>query len=79
MAVTPTPEQCRIAESAAARLDLAVAGVDLLDSALEGPQLIEVNSAPGLGGITAATGRDLAGEIVRLVCGAASPTVASAA
>jgi ribosomal protein S6--L-glutamate ligase len=78
-AVTPTPEQCRIAETAAERLGLAVAGVDLLDSAREGPLLIEVNSAPGLGGITSATRLDVAGEIVRLADSAVSPTVASAA
>lgn len=79
MALTPTPDQCRIAEAAAVRLGLAVAGVDLLDSAREGPLLIEVNSAPGLGGITSATGRDLAGEIIRLVDSAVSSTVATAA
>ena len=77
--LTPTPEQCRIAEAAAARLGLAVAGVDLLDSAREGPLLIEVNSAPGLGGITLATGRDLAGDIVEFVEGAVQSSVATAA
>jgi ribosomal protein S6--L-glutamate ligase len=78
-ALTPTPEQCRIAEAAALRLGLAVAGVDLLDSPQEGPLLIEVNSAPGLGGITSATGRDLAGEIVGHVENVFASAVASAA
>ncbi|BDV39869.1 hypothetical protein DSM21852_31220 [Methylocystis bryophila] len=78
-ALTPTPEQCRIAETAAARLGLAMAGVDLLDSAREGSLLIEVNSAPGLGGITSASGRDVAGEIVRLAERAVSSAVANAA
>ena len=65
--IVPTSEQRRIAETATARLGLVMAGVDLLDSAREGPLLIEVNGSPGLAGISAATGRDLAGEVVRLV------------
>jgi ribosomal protein S6--L-glutamate ligase len=44
-----------------------MAGVDLLDSPREGPLLIEVNGSPGLAGISAATGLDLAGEVARLV------------
>ena len=78
-AFTPTPEQLRIAETAAAHLGLAMAGVDLLDSAKEGPLLIEVNSAPGLGGVTTASGCDVAAEIVRLVEVAVSSHIASAA
>ncbi len=78
-ALTPTPEQRRISETAAARLGLAMAGVDLLDSAREGSLLIEVNSAPGLGGITSASGHDVAGEVVRLAEKVVSSAVASAA
>lgn len=78
-ALAPSKDQCRIAEVAAARLGLAVAGIDLLDSASEGPLLIEVNGSPGLAGISSATGRDLAGDIVRLVERTVSSSVASAA
>jgi ribosomal protein S6--L-glutamate ligase len=78
-ALTPTPEQCLVAETAAAHLGLAMAGIDLLDSAREGPLLIEVNGSPGLAGISLATGRDLAGDIVGLVERSVSLTVASAA
>ena len=42
---------------------LDVAGVDLLES-YEGPKVIEVNSSPGLEGIEAATGLNLAKEIL---------------
>ena len=77
--LTPIPEQCRIAGTAAARLGLPVAGADHLDSGREGLLLIEVNSAPGFEGNISATGRDLAGKIVRLVKSAALSTVASAA
>ena len=65
--IVATEAQRRIAETAAARLGLAMAGVDLLDSPREGPLLIEVNGSPGLAGISAATGLDLAGEVARLV------------
>jgi ribosomal protein S6--L-glutamate ligase len=78
-ALAPSRDQCHIAEMAAARLGLAVAGIDLLDSASEGPLLIEVNGSPGLAGLSSATGRDLAGDIGYLVKKAVSSTVASAA
>jgi ribosomal protein S6--L-glutamate ligase len=47
-------------------LGLHVAGVDMLQSD-RGPLVIEVNSSPGLEGIEAATGKDIAGEIVRFI------------
>jgi hypothetical protein len=50
-----------------------------LDSAREGPLLIEVKDSPGLAGMSLATGRDLAGDIVHLVEKSVSLTVASAA
>ncbi len=53
----------RIAVRAAQILGLRVAGVDLLESN-DGPLIIEVNSSPGLQGIEAATGLDVAGAIV---------------
>jgi ribosomal protein S6--L-glutamate ligase len=48
---------------AAQILGLRVAGVDLLEAA-EGPKVIEVNSSPGLEGIEAATGVDVASAII---------------
>jgi len=51
---------------AAQIMGLRVAGVDMLEGA-DGPQLMEVNSSPGLEGIEAATGHDIAGEIIAYV------------
>ena len=48
---------------AAKVLGLEVAGVDIIRSA-NGPLLLEVNSSPGLEGIEAATGKDIAGMII---------------
>lgn len=42
---------------------LQVAGVDMLEGA-DGPQVMEVNSSPGLEGIEGATGMDIAGTII---------------
>jgi len=53
----------RAAIQAAQILGLRVAGVDMLESS-EGPQVMEVNSSPGLEGIEQATGLDVAGSIV---------------
>jgi ribosomal protein S6--L-glutamate ligase len=51
---------------AARSMGLGVAGVDLLQSA-RGPLILEVNSSPGLEGIEAATGKDIAKSIIRYV------------
>lgn len=51
---------------AAKALGLGVAGVDMLQSE-RGPLIIEVNSSPGLEGIEQATGKDIAGQIIRYV------------
>ena len=48
---------------AAKTLDLAVAGVDMLQSK-RGPLILEVNSSPGLEGIEKATKLDIAGKII---------------
>ena len=48
---------------AARTMGLNVAGVDLLRSR-RGPLVLEVNSSPGLEGIEAATGADVAGEVI---------------
>jgi ribosomal protein S6--L-glutamate ligase len=53
----------RTAVRSAQILGLRVAGVDILEGA-DGPQVIEVNSSPGLEGIENATRIDVAGEIV---------------
>lgn len=47
-------------------LGLRVAGVDMLESA-DGPQIMEVNSSPGLEGIETSTGLDIAGAIIDYV------------
>jgi ribosomal protein S6--L-glutamate ligase len=52
-----------IAKDAAKVLGLKVAGVDLLQTA-DGPKVLEVNSSPGLKGIEAATGKDIAGLVI---------------
>lgn len=56
------PQLVDLAQRAAAALDLGVAGVDLLPSC-DGPVIAEVNSSPGLEGLSRATGRDLADEV----------------
>ena len=59
--ITPTERQTAV--DAAKILGLSVAGVDLLRSE-RGPLVMEVNSSPGLEGIEAASGKDVAGIIV---------------
>jgi ribosomal protein S6--L-glutamate ligase len=58
-----TEEEARVAINAARALGLNVAGVDLLRSS-RGPLVLEVNSSPGLQGIEASTGLDIAGMII---------------
>jgi ribosomal protein S6--L-glutamate ligase len=48
---------------AAQIMGLQVAGVDMLEGK-NGPQVMEVNSSPGLEGIERATGKDIAGAII---------------
>lgn len=59
----PDYETERLAVAAAKAHGLAVAGVDLLQSA-QGPLLLEVNSSPGLEGIEGATGIEVAEAII---------------
>ena len=66
MAATLSAEERRIAVRAAGALGLGIAGVDLLRSN-RGPLLLEVNASPGLEGIEAATGVDVAGAIMDLL------------
>jgi ribosomal protein S6--L-glutamate ligase len=49
---------------AAKTLDLAIAGVDMLQSK-RGPLILEVNSSPGLEGIEKATNLDIASKIIQ--------------
>ena len=58
-----------MAVRAAAVLGLGVAGVDMLRSH-RGPLVLEVNASPGLEGIEAATGLDIAGEVIDFVAAA---------
>lgn len=53
----------RAAVHAAQILGLRVAGVDILEGR-DGPQVLEVNSSPGLEGIESATGIDVAAAII---------------
>ncbi|MBO2570126.1 30S ribosomal protein S6--L-glutamate ligase [Shewanella algae] len=61
-----SPEERSIAVRAAKTMGLNVAGVDILRSN-HGPVVMEVNSSPGLEGIEAATGNDVAGAIIEFI------------
>ena len=65
-AVKPTAKEQYIALNATKYLGLGVAGVDIIRSN-KGPLLIEVNASPGLRGIEAATGVNIAKEIILFV------------
>ena len=56
-------DETQTALKSAAILGLNVSGVDMLRSN-RGPVVMEVNSSPGLEGVEAATGNDVAGEII---------------
>ena len=58
-----TPEERSTAVRAAKVMGLNVAGVDMLEGK-DGPQVMEVNSSPGLQGIEAATKVDIADAII---------------
>ncbi|RMA65857.1 30S ribosomal protein S6--L-glutamate ligase [Ulvibacter antarcticus] len=61
-----TDEEEIAALKAARAMGLGIAGVDMLQSA-RGPLILEVNSSPGLEGIEAATGKDIANEIIKYI------------
>lgn len=61
-----TDEEENAALKAARVLGLGIAGVDMLQS-YSGPKIMEVNSSPGLEGIEAATGVDIAQKIIRYI------------
>ena len=52
--------------NASRALKLPVCGVDMLQSS-RGPLLLEVNSTPGLEGIEAATGRNIAKAVITFI------------
>lgn len=62
-AAEASDDERRVAVRAARVLGLGVAGVDLIRSR-RGPLVLEVNSSPGLEGIEAATGVNVAGKII---------------
>lgn len=61
--VQPSAAEKRLARRAAAAVGLQFAGVDLIRSR-RGPLLLEVNASPGLEGIEATTGVDIAGKVI---------------
>lgn len=69
--VTLDPVYEETAVRAAQILGLRVAGVDMLEGR-DGPQIMEVNSSPGLEGIEGATDIDVAGAIMEYVADSVS-------
>ena len=61
-----TPAERKTAIKAASTLGLKIAGVDMLRSE-HGPLVLEVNSSPGLEGIEAASGKDVAAAVIKYV------------
>ncbi|ANB16968.1 30S ribosomal protein S6--L-glutamate ligase [Dokdonella koreensis] len=71
-AVVLSAAEKRIAVKAARAIGLHVAGVDLLRSQ-RGPLVLEVNASPGLEGIEAATGVDVAASVIRHIEASVGP------
>lgn len=65
-AVELDEQYCTTAVRAAQIMGLRVAGVDMLEGK-DGPQIMEVNSSPGLEGIETCTNLDIAGAIIDYV------------
>ncbi|MFT4303887.1 MAG: ATP-grasp domain-containing protein [Candidatus Woesearchaeota archaeon] len=63
--IIPNEEIKRIAIKTAKTVGAEICGVDILDSALKGPLVIEVNLSPGLQGIKDATKTDVADTIAK--------------
>ena len=64
--IKPSKAEIDTALRAARTMGLNIAGVDLLRSR-RGPLVLEVNSSPGLEGIEATTGIDIAGKIIEYI------------
>lgn len=65
-AVDLSEEYVETAVRAAQIMGLRVAGVDMLEGKT-GPQIMEVNSSPGLEGIESCTGLDVAGAVIEYI------------
>jgi len=65
-AIDLDPAYATAAVRAAQIMGLKVCGVDMLEGK-DGPQIMEINSSPGLEGIEGATGLDIAGEVVDFI------------
>ena len=65
-AVDLPEEYAQTAVRAAQIMGLRVAGVDMLEGKT-GPQIMEVNSSPGLEGIETCTGLDIAGTVIEYI------------
>ncbi len=61
-----TRKEKDVSFAAVSAIGLDMAGVDIIRTSA-GPKVLEVNANPGLEGITLATGRDIAGEIIKHV------------
>jgi len=61
-----TPTERKIAINAAKAMGLKVAGVDII-RAKGGPQVLEINSSPGLEGIESITGKNIAGMMIECI------------
>lgn len=66
-AIELDPAYEKAAVRAAQIMGLKVCGVDMLEGK-DGPQIMEINSSPGLEGIEGATGLDIAGEVIHFIC-----------
>lgn len=64
IATTLSPDEKHIALKATDIMGLRVAGVDLIRSK-DGPKILEINSSPGLEGIEAITGKNIAGLMIK--------------
>ena len=64
MVASMSKKEKAVAFAAARVIGLQMAGVDIIRTN-SGPKVLEVNANPGLEGITKATGRDIAGEIIK--------------
>jgi len=67
-----TPKERQTAVQAAKAMGLNVCGVDMLRSQ-RGPLVMEVNSSPGIEGIEAATGIDIASKVIEFLEKTAKP------
>ncbi|MBB71262.1 MAG: 30S ribosomal protein S6--L-glutamate ligase [Legionellales bacterium] len=71
-AIKITKAEREMAVKAANVMNLRVAGVDIIRSK-RGPLVLEINSSPGLEGIEAATGKNIAGMIIEYIAKHAKP------